>query len=59
MNKALKEEMEAVLNQRGKEAGIDNFIDMIADETVASSEEEVLEYITKMNHPAISLPSLF
>jgi acetyl-CoA synthase len=59
MNKALKEEIEPILTLRAKEAGIENFIDMIADETVASSEEEVLEYITKMNHPALSMPSLF
>jgi acetyl-CoA synthase len=32
---------------------------MIADETVAQTEEEVLEYITKMNHPALSMPPLF
>jgi acetyl-CoA synthase len=32
---------------------------MIADETVAQTEEEVLEYITGMNHPALSMPPLF
>jgi hypothetical protein len=32
---------------------------MIADETVAKTEEEVLAHITKMNHPALTLPALF
>jgi len=32
---------------------------MIADETVAVTEEEVLEYITKKKHPALSMPPMF
>jgi hypothetical protein len=32
---------------------------MIADETVATTEEQVLEFITKVNHPALSMPALF
>lgn len=59
MDSTLKQEMEEYLRKLGKEAGIDNFFDMIADEKVATTEEEVLAYITKMNHPAISMPSLF
>jgi len=58
MNKQLKEELAPILQQIGEEEGIDNFLEMIADETVAVTEEEVLEYITKMNHPALSMPSL-
>jgi len=59
MDKGLKEEMGPILNEIGKKEGIENFIDMIADETVAETEEEVLEYITKKNHPALSMPALF
>lgn len=59
MNKALKEEMGHILDEIGKKAGIDNFVDMIADETVAETEEQVLEYISKKNHPALSMDSLF
>jgi len=59
MNKALKEEMGHVLDAIGKKEGIENFADMIADETVAETEEEVLEYISKKNHPALSMDSLF
>ncbi|GAI46698.1 unnamed protein product [marine sediment metagenome] len=59
MNRTLKEEMEPVLDEIGKQEGLDNFFDMIADETVAITEEEVLEFITKKNHPALSMPALF
>ncbi|UCC38565.1 MAG: CO dehydrogenase/CO-methylating acetyl-CoA synthase complex subunit beta [Candidatus Aminicenantes bacterium] len=59
LNKALKDEMEPLLHEIGKQEGIENFCDMIADETVAVTEEEVLEYITKKNHPALSMPPLF
>lgn len=59
MDKALKEEMSPIIIERSKEEGIENFIDMIADESVAKTEEEVLEYITKKRHPALAMPSLF
>jgi len=59
MDRNLKEEVEPILREIGKQEGIENFYDMIADETVAVTEKEVLEYITKMNHPALSMPSLF
>ncbi len=59
MNRQLKEEMSSALDKIGREDGIENFPDMIADETVATTEEEVLEYISRMNHPALSMPSLF
>ncbi len=59
MNKALKEELAPILNEVGRQAGIEDFVDKIADETVAVSEEEVLEYIMQKGHPAPSLPPLF
>jgi acetyl-CoA synthase len=59
MNRDLKEELAPVLKKIGERAGIPNFFETIADETVATSEEEVLAYISKMNHPALSMPSLF
>ncbi len=59
MDRVLKEEMEPVLREIGKREGIENFFDLIADETVAITEEEVLDYITKKNHPALSMPPLF
>lgn len=59
MNRVLKEEMEPVLRARGKAEGIEHIMEMVADETVAATEEEVLEYIKKKKHPVLSLPSLF
>ncbi|MGD2295470.1 MAG: acetyl-CoA decarbonylase/synthase complex subunit alpha/beta [Candidatus Aminicenantes bacterium] len=59
MDRALKNEMESVLQEIGRAEGIDNFIDKIADETVAVTEEEVLAFLTDKNHPALSMPPLF
>ena len=59
MDKALKEEMEPLLRDLGKQQGMENLVDMIADETVAATEEEVLEYLSKKYHPALSMPQMF
>jgi len=59
MDSLLKQEMAPVLRRIGEREGIENFIDIIADETLAVTEKEVLEYITKKNHPALSMPPLF
>jgi acetyl-CoA synthase len=59
MNRELKEELEPELRRIARREGVENLFEMIADETVAVSEEEVLAYITKMNHPALSMPPLF
>jgi acetyl-CoA synthase len=59
MNKALKEEMAPVLEEIGKREGMDDFLDKIADETIAITEEEVLEYVSRQKHPALAMPPLF
>jgi len=59
MHQSLKQELAEVLNARAAEHGIQNFIDMVADETVAATEEQVLEHLTRVNHPALSMPALF
>ncbi|MBN1973555.1 MAG: CO dehydrogenase/CO-methylating acetyl-CoA synthase complex subunit beta [Sedimentisphaerales bacterium] len=61
MPSALKEEMRDVLIQRANELGLEGekFIDMIADETTATTEEEVMEFVTKVKHPAMALESMF
>ncbi len=59
MHKSLKEEMRDVINTRAAELGVENFIEKIADESVGTSEEQVFEYISQNNHPALTLPSLF
>lgn len=55
MPKSLKEDLKERLEKRGEELGIPDFIDRIADETVGTSEAEVLAYLQKKNHPAITM----
>jgi acetyl-CoA synthase len=59
MDRVLKEELAPILEEIGKREGMDDFIERIADETIAITEEEVLEYISKKNHPALAMPPLF
>lgn len=59
MHKTLKETMREVINQRAEELGVPNFLDKVADEDVGSTEEETLEFLMKVNHPAMSMPALF
>ncbi|MCD6395431.1 MAG: CO dehydrogenase/CO-methylating acetyl-CoA synthase complex subunit beta [Planctomycetes bacterium] len=61
MPAALKESMREVLIERAKEAGLngEEFLDKIADETKAISEEEVLEFISGAGHPALEMDEMF
>jgi acetyl-CoA synthase len=58
MPKALKEELREGLLRRGKELGVPDFIDKIADETIGTDEASVLEFMKKVNHPALSMPPI-
>jgi len=58
MPKRLKGEIYERLRKRGEELGIPNLPDMIADETVANTEEEVVEYITQKGHPCLTMEPL-
>ncbi len=55
MPKALKEELREGLRKRGEELGVPDLIDKIADETVGTDEASVLEFLKKVNHPALSM----
>lgn len=57
----LKEEIMDSFIKRAEELGLGGkeFLDKIADETSATTEEEVLEFITKNNHPATALEPMF
>ena len=63
MPSRLKEEVAANLNKSAKELyGIDNFADMICDETIAASADDVeamMSFLEEKGHPALNLPSLF
>jgi acetyl-CoA synthase len=58
MPKMLKDECRERLIKRGEEIGIPNFIDMIADETIGLTEDEILPFLTEKNHPALSMDSI-
>jgi acetyl-CoA synthase len=53
--KILKDEIKDKLIQRCEEMGMPEFFDMIADETVGVTEEEVLAFMKKVGHPALEM----
>ncbi len=56
MPKELKETVAERLNQTAKELyGIDNFTDMIGDETIATDPETLVEFLTEKGHPALGM----
>jgi len=55
MPKALKETLRDKINERAKEFGIENFADMIADETIGITQEEILPWLKEKGHPALSM----
>ncbi len=59
MPKMLKEEIMDRLKKLAEGIGIPNFPEMIADETIGTTEDEILPFLTEKGHPALSLPSLF
>jgi acetyl-CoA synthase len=58
MPKILKEELRDRLLKRGEEIGIPNFIDMIATEEDAVTEDEVYAFMEKVGHPALTMDSI-
>jgi len=61
MPSMLKEEIKDSFIKRAQELelGGEEFLAQIADETTATTEEDVLEFITKANHPVIALEPMF
>jgi len=57
----LKEEIKDAFVKRAKEfnLGGEEFLSKIADETTATTEEEVLEFITKVEHPVTTMEPMF
>ncbi|MFC1978119.1 acetyl-CoA decarbonylase/synthase complex subunit alpha/beta, partial [Chloroflexota bacterium] len=58
MPKMLKEEIGDRLKVRAEELGVPNLLDMIADETVGVTEEEILPFLQEKGHPALTMESL-
>lgn len=58
MTKELKEGLGERFKKRVEELGTPDFIEKIADETIATTVEELLPFLQKVNHPALTMPSL-
>ena len=57
----LKDQIRDKLNETAKDMyGIDNFADMVADETNCASgdPEELLAYLSEVDHPVLSMDPL-
>jgi len=59
MPKELKDDVGARLNATAKELyGIDNFIDLVADETICTEVDELMAFLTEKNHPVLAMEPL-
>ena len=59
MPKELKDDVGERLNKTAKELyGIDNFIDMVADETICTDCDELMNFLTERNHPVLAMEPL-
>ncbi len=58
MPRELKEALADRLKKRCLEIGQPDLFDKIADETVATDTEKLVEYLKKVGHPALSMPPL-
>ncbi|MFW6126400.1 MAG: CO dehydrogenase/CO-methylating acetyl-CoA synthase complex subunit beta, partial [Chloroflexota bacterium] len=52
---SLKEEIGERITARGEELGVPDLLDRIADETVGTTEEEILPFLQEKDHPALKL----
>jgi acetyl-CoA synthase len=58
MPKMLKEEIAERLKKRAAELGVPNLLDMIADETIGTTEEAILPFLQEKGHPALTMPPI-
>jgi acetyl-CoA synthase len=58
MPKMLKEEIGDRFKTRAEELGVPNLLDMIADETIGVTEEEILPFLQEKGHPALAMESM-
>ncbi|MEM2979386.1 MAG: hypothetical protein QW083_03055, partial [Methanomassiliicoccales archaeon] len=58
MPKDLKEAMRDDLKRRSEELGMPDFVEKIADETVCTDAEGLMEWMVKVDHPALKMPPL-
>ncbi|MFH1189832.1 MAG: acetyl-CoA decarbonylase/synthase complex subunit alpha/beta [Candidatus Omnitrophota bacterium] len=58
MPKELKDALADRLKARAKEIGEPDLLDKIADETVTTDAAVLVEYLTKVGHPALTMPPI-
>ena len=59
MPKELKDDVAERLNKTAFELyGIENFVDLVADETITTDCEELLSWLTEKNHPVLGMEPL-
>lgn len=58
MTKELKDTFGEQLKKRAQEIGEPDFIGTIADETQVTTAEELVAFLQKVSHPALSMPAL-
>jgi acetyl-CoA synthase len=58
MPKELKDALHDKLAERSVEIGDPEFVDKIADETVATTAEELAAFLERVGHPALAMPSI-
>jgi acetyl-CoA synthase len=59
MSSILKEQMADQLKEVAEREGDPDLIDKIADETICTDVEGLLEHLQKKEHPALTLPAMF
>jgi len=58
MPKMLKDDVRTRFQKRAADEGMPDLLDRIADESVGSSVEEIMPFLQKAGHPALTLPPL-
>jgi acetyl-CoA synthase len=58
MPKELKEALADKLKKRCEEVGDLDFLNKIADETIATDAVSLVQYLEKVNHPALTMPPM-
>jgi len=58
MPKMLKDDVRSRFEKRAADEGMPDLLERIADESVGSSVEEIMPFLEKAGHPALTLPPL-
>ena len=58
MPKELKEDLAERFNERAQELGMPDLLEKVADETVATTSEELLAFLQEKEHPALTMDPL-